>query len=130
MNSAQKNYARMLPNPISAQASNACVEIFSVRAAVLIWLVVLKSTRALKRIEVNRLIDFSLAFSEPTQRADSDEKYATTIFFHVAYPEPARWDRLHTPHGRGASMYRKARHLDAKHLRALTSPVIHKSNRR
>ena len=67
---------------------------------------VLKSTRALKRIEVNRLIDFSLAFSEPTQRADSDEKHGPTNLFQVACPEPACRDRLWS----GPTLFKRAQY--------------------
>ena len=107
MNSAQKNYARMLPNPISAQASNACVEIFSVRAAVLIWLVVLKSTRALGTKVTAGLIEFSLPFSQPAQRSGCDEKYGPRMIFQAACPEPARRGRLWS----GPTLFKRAEAL-------------------
>ena len=49
-------------------------EIAGVRAAALCWLVVLKSTRALGTKVTVELIELSLPFSQPAQRADCAER--------------------------------------------------------
>ena len=82
-------------------------EIAGVRAAALCWLVVLKSTRALKRIEVNGLIEFSLAFSQPAQRAGCAERDRALLTFQRARPEPAHRDRLWT----GPTLFKRAEAL-------------------
>ena len=79
-------------------------EIAGVRAAALCWLVVLKSTRALKRIEVSGLIEFSQPFSQPAQRADCAERDRALFLFQAARPEPARRGRLWT----GPTLFKRA----------------------
>ena len=69
-------------------------EIAGVRAAALCWLVVLKSTRALKIYVLCGLIEFTLAFSQPAQRVDCAERNRALFLFQAACPEPARRGRL------------------------------------
>ena len=79
-------------------------EIAGVRAAALCWLVVLKSTRALKIYVLCGLIEFTLAFSQPAQRAGCDEKYGPRMIFRAACPEPARRGRLWS----GPTLFKRA----------------------
>ena len=65
---------------------------------------VLKSTRALKRIEVNGLIEFTQPFSQPAQRADCAGLYVEYFLFQAACPEPARRGRLWT----GPTLFKRA----------------------
>ena len=96
--------ATSLFRTIELRPVKQCAEIAGVWAAALCWLVVLKSTRALKIYVLCGLIEFTLAFSQTAQRVECAGLYVEYFLFQAARPEPARRGRLWS----GPTLFKRA----------------------